>query len=194
MRAFIFISSLFISLNGWSQSAERYSIDQGIHTIGIGGGYGSINGNLADSIDNNQGAWAFYYNYALDSTYSVEVSYNTGDTDNAFCILCGLFESDLEINNQKYETIILSGRGTVPLSQRWYLFSKVGLNRYDSRAYRRHEGRNYYLPSENGIGFYGAAGIEFRAYNGFGVNFELHYLDIGKIDSSAGMINLSYLF
>lgn len=194
MRSIILIALLFFSLNTWSDTSDRYSIDQGQHSIGIGGGFGSINGNLADSVDNNQGVWTLYYNYALDPTYSLEVAYTSGDTDNSLCILCGIFDDGTEVNNQKYDTFIVSGRGTVPVSERWYLFSKVGLNRYDSRAYTRHEGRNTYQPSENGIGFYAAAGLEFRAHNGFGFNVEYHYLDMGEIDSSAGMINLSYRY
>lgn len=185
---------LLISSLAVAQANPEYSLDKGIHTIGAGFGLGTLNGDIPVGSENDHGVWNIYYNYAFDRTYSLEASFMSGDTDDSLCILCGVFADDDLLNNQKFRALTLSGKGAVPISQRWSLYSKLGLNTYRTTPYNKFRGNKSDAETSTGVGLFAGAGIEFRAFNGVGVNFEYHYLDMGGIDASAGQINLSYRF
>ena len=55
-------------------------------------------------------------------------------------------------------------------------------------------GGNRVNETDSGVGALLATGLDFRAYNGFGLGLEMTLLDMGNISAKNVTLNFSYMF
>lgn len=81
-------------------------------------------------------------------------------------------------------------KGSLPLSHRWSVFGKLGVNYYDLVF----SGDDRVNKIDTGVGALLAKGLDFRAYNGLGLGFEMTLLYMDNILAKNLTINFSFMF
>jgi len=94
------------------------------------------------------------------------------------------------IRTVDYDSYLLTLKGSVPISKRWSVFGKLGANSYDLEF----SGDDRVSLVNNGVGGVLAAGFNFRAYNGFGLDIEVTLLDMDIVSATSTTVNVSYMF
>ncbi|WP_157826746.1 outer membrane beta-barrel protein [Colwellia sp. 12G3] len=153
------------------------------HTLGINLGLDSVDTDISSESDDGGIITGFTYGYKFDSTWTV----NTGKVfGGSFCIVTCF--GDVRVLD--YDSYILNIKGSLPLSNRWSVFGKLGVNYYNVMF----SGGNRVNVIDTGVGTLLATGFDFRAYNGFGLGFEMTLLDMGNILAKNVTLNFSYMF
>ena len=190
MKKIYFTFVLLIMLSQPSFAVENSSSDGKNHSVGVSTGVGSIRTNLHSEKSTSGSIYGISYTYQYDSTWAINAGYIHGDGFD-FCIITCL--PDDEMNNLRvsdYNSFILNIKGSLPLSNRWSVFGKVGIDYYKSEFSKGYRASM----KDSGMGALLATGLEFRTYNGFGVAIEYMWLDMGDIYSATLMTNITYLF
>jgi hypothetical protein len=167
-------------------AVENSRVDEKFHTIGFNLGVGTIRTDVSSESDDLAGVAGINYGYQYDSTWAIGTGLVSGDS---ICIITCLDDMSLA-RNVGYDSYILNIKGSLPLSNRWFLFGKVGGNYYNVE----YTGSNRANLKDSGVGALLAAGFDFRAHNGFGLGLETTWLDMGDIYATTFTLNISYAF
>ncbi|WP_394147519.1 outer membrane beta-barrel protein [Shewanella atlantica] len=172
-----------------------------IHTLGGGIGMFSgrmdsdyIHGELYDEDISFSGE--YFYQFHINSNWAVAAGYQ--DTASGFCFICGPIPEGpdtFKTNIMKVDNYYLTVQYTYPISQRWAIYSKLGVNRYDIEFDDvRYTG--IVAPAVDGVGVDLAAGvgIKFQAFNGFGIGLDYKYLGADQVQTKVGVLAFSYSF
>lgn len=195
MNKVYFILVLLVVLTQPCLAAESISSDNKHHSFGIKYGVGSIRTDLLSERSYNGEFGGVIYGYQYDSNWTINTGLVLGEELDVCIITCIKYDDASLYDKESFRTVdyysyILNIKGSLPLNNRWTIFGKLGVNHYNSKF----SGADRNSVTENGIGTLLAAGIDFRAYNGFGVGLEVIRLDMGEIYAAGLAINLSYLF
>jgi len=156
------------------------------HTLGINFGLGNVDTDISSETDDSESVVGFNYGYQYSENWAINVGKTSGSS---FCIVtCAEISST--VRTLGYNSYNLNVKGSIPLSNRWSMFGKLGLNHYDLEF----SGADRISLTDNGVGALLATGFEFRAHNGFGIGFEATWLDMGNISAENYTINFSYMF
>jgi hypothetical protein len=153
------------------------------HTLGFSLGGGSVDTDISSENDDGGSVSGFTYGYKYDSTLTINTGIVSGDS---FCIVTCF--TDVRVLN--YDSYILNVKGSLPLSNRWSVFGKLGVNYYDLVF----SGNDRVNTTDTGVGALLATGLDFRSYNGFGLGLEMTLLDMDNILAKNLTINFSYMF
>ena len=165
---------------------EGYSTEGKNHIIGLKTSIGAMDINQRHEESDLQFSVSPYYHYQLDQNWSFTLSYINGEADDSLEI----FDDILVEDHFEYSAVAAGAKAHMPLSNRWSLYGHLALHHYESEQYIEH----FDDRRQDGVSYFGAVGAEFRAYNGFGVGFEYHVLDMDEISVKAVGISVSYMF
>ncbi|TPH13330.1 outer membrane beta-barrel protein [Litorilituus lipolyticus] len=157
------------------------------HIIGINLGVGKITTDLPIEQDDNEISSGIYYGYKYDTNWTINAGISEGDSIG--CAIQCVADTNL-YRKIKYKSYLLNLKGSIPLSNRWSMFGKIGANYYQSEFSGEYRAKI----SENGVGALFAAGFEVRAFNGVGFAFEAKRLSMGDIAATNYTLNFSYMF
>ncbi|MCJ8269286.1 MAG: porin family protein [Psychrosphaera sp.] len=176
---------LVLALSPMAHCEENSSTDK-THTLGFGFGWTNMRSDLVAETSDIQGYGSYFYSYQFTPVWAINFDHTTADTKNI-----GFGDSDVAIYRQaKYNANIISAKGRVALSPRWQFYGKLGANQYQMD----YTGQQQPAHHQSGLGIALAAGVEFRAYNGFGFGFQIQHLDMGDTRVTANGMYFSYLF
>ena len=181
-----YLTALLIAFSQPYLSADNISSNSKQHILSANLGIGSTETDLFTE-SGDLSTWSILYGYKYDSTWTINTELIFADDLECF-ISC--MSDVLNIRHIDYNALILNVQGSLPLSERWSMFGKLGFNYYRSDFY----GGNKPRINNNGLGSFAAAGFNFRAFNGFGLGFEGKKLSMGDIDSTIYSLNFSYMF
>jgi len=171
------------------------------HTLGVG--IGVLSGRMdSDYIhgelyyEDTSFSTALFYQFHIGRNWAVAAGYQ--DTASGFCFNCGPTPEGpdtFKTNIMKVDNYYLTAQYTYPISQRWAIYSNLGVNRYDIEFDDvRYTG--IVAPSIDGVGvdFAAGLGIKFQAFNGFGIGLDYKYLGADKVQTKVGVLTFSYSF
>lgn len=171
------------------------------HTLGVG--VGILSGRMESDYDTGylysediSFSEEFFYQFHINSNWAVAVGYQ--ETSSGFCFICAPLDGGSEtryVDITRVDNIYITAQYTYPISQRWAIYTKVGLNRYDL-DYEDGRYTDIIPPSRDDIGVDLAAGlgIKFQAFNGFGIGLDYKYLGADKVQTKVGVLTISYSF
>ncbi|MCJ8270787.1 MAG: porin family protein [Psychrosphaera sp.] len=183
------LAAFILAICPLCQAADNSSEGK-THTLGYGAGWGSIKSDTfyRDSEDHDHDL--YYYNYRLNENWSVNVERIQGDSDGGFLDI-NLFPLGLDdYDRVNYKAYAVSLKGAVNMSNRWSFYGKLGGHLYKTEFTDR-VNTNY---DDDGFDINAALGFEFRAYNGFGIGFEVGHIKMGDTQANTQGIYLSYAF
>lgn len=159
------------------------------HVVGVNFGLGSrdfeVQGVESDS-GNDNAAFGAYYRYMMSHHWGLELGYHkgSGGFGNAFSELFGLELPDLDYRGYK-----LAGYGRVNLSERNYLYGKLGAN-FHNMDYEYGDVRY----DNSGVDAFVAGGWEYLFDNGIGLNIEVQHLPMDDLKVTNVNLGFSYHF
>lgn len=182
----IYFTPLLLAITQPCLAVEEISSKGKSHTLEIQLGLGSVDTETASEKDDKESVSGFIYGYKYNSNLTINMGVVSGET---YCIItCPQDWSS--IRTLEYDSYILNAKGSLLLSNRWSVFGKLGANYYNLEF----SGENRASATDTGVGALLATGFDFRAYNGFGLGFEIAYLDMGNISAENYTLNFSYMF
>ena len=167
-----------------SLGAIDLSSNEKNHIFGIALGLGSINPEKSEEEIDTESVVRLTYGYQYNPNWTISTGVIFGDGTELCIVTCPA------LRTLNYNSYLLNIKGSHPLNNRWSVFGKLGVNYYDVDIL----GANKANVTDSGIGPLISTGFDFRAYNGFGLGFELTLQDMGIITSTGVTVNFSYMF
>jgi len=156
------------------------------HIVGISLGFGDVNSDIPSEKDDRGTVAGVNYGYQFNSNWALNAGVIFGDS---LCLIaCPSDKSTLR--NLSYDSYLVTLKGSLPISNRWSVFAKLGVNSYQVNLTGDDRDR---LITEGAGGVIGT-GFDFRAYNGFGVGIGVTLLDMEDLLAINSTVNISYLF
>ncbi len=179
----LYFTLLLLAITGPCLAFDTISSTGKNHTLGVNLGFGSFDTDISSENDVSGSFGGYIYGYKYDSTWTINTGIVSGGS---FCIITCF--GDARVLN--YDSYILNIKGSLPLSNRWSAFGKLGVNYYDVVF----SGGDRVNITDTGVGALLATGVDFRAYNGFGLGFEMTLLDMDNHLAKNVTLNFSYMF
>lgn len=180
----ILITTILLIITPASFADDKVSPYDKAHTFEIGLALGSIHSDKELNDVDSETIVKLIYGYRYDSTWSINTGVNFGN-GTGICILTCTGHNYL-----KHKSFILNVKGSIPLSQHWSVFGKLGLNYYDIELSGLEKTKN----NVNGIGALIATGLDFSFDNGLGLGLEFSLQEMNVLTSTNASFNLSYMF
>ncbi len=171
-------------------SAQCFAVDNSNneknHVLGIQLGFTSVNSEITSERSDGGTVAGINYGYQFNPTWAINAGVLFGDS---LCLIT--CPQDMStIRTMDYDSYLLTIKGSVPISKRWSVFGKLGANSYNLEF----SGDDRASLLNNGVGGVLAAGFNFRAYNGFGLDIEVTLLDMDIVSATSTTVNVSYMF
>lgn len=168
--------------------ADNFSTKADSHEFGIMLGSGNVSSDFLNDESDSSIFGGFLYNYHFSDQLGFEISHISGDTDEV--IITGLDSGNFK-RSVEFTTYNFAVKGGLKFSERWRGYGLLGLN-YHNLDLRTKS--TQVIIDDNGVGVTAGLGIEFRAYNGFGLALESRYLSMGDTDATTTGLVFSWLF
>jgi hypothetical protein len=188
LLAAIMLAASPLLISPQALAADNNSSQGKTHTVGYGAGWGSIKSEQFSRDSEDHSHDLFYYNYRLNNHWSINAEYIQGDSNGGFLDI-DLFGSDT-YHRVNYKAYAVSLKGALNMSNRWSFYGKLGGHSYKTE-FTDDTNPNF---NDDGFDINAALGFEFRAYNGFGVGFEVGHIKMGDTEANTQGIYLSYAF
>lgn len=157
------------------------------HTVSLSYRFGDLDYDLkppGEPYSDEEGASHLYvgYRYGLNDNIAVGVAYLDGTTDSFLSGFTSLVGESVEI---EYSQFRLEGEGTLPVSQRNYLFGQMNLSRFDYELLV--DDQSTY--EDDGFGYGAGVGWGYQFDSGLGLRLGAYY---DRYDSNVEMVNLGW--
>lgn len=161
----------------WGAHAQapqpQLRLDSGFY-VGAAGGKARTGERCIGTCDVTDASWSLFAGYLFNRHFAIEGGYSDFGTVTTGATLVGV-----PVSNQLETTVVeLTGVGLLPITERFSLYGKAGVYRYDTDA--RTTGAFVGTSSDKGYGFTAGAGLQYAFSNNFAARLEWQsYSDVG---------------
>lgn len=185
-KCYLILGVLALGMNVGMFSLNA-NANESSHILGGSLGYGSqeLKAKSGDYDAGDSFTSDIYYRYMLNEHFGIEAGYfaGTGGVVSVFSEAIG------DIKNLSYQGVRGAVYGEYALSSGNSLYAKVGTG-YSKVSYEVGQQDK----DSNDMGFYGAAGWQYRFKSGLGLNVEYQYVPMDELQVQGVSLGMSYRF